>query len=167
MVSVAASPTLNITSNTPHWRRTTQVYAILAQAPPEATYSQLIEAVRQATGKGCSRKLISRWKKEQTSSQKLKVKSQNGNKPPTDTPNFPSLIVTRNQPFDQLAVESKQTVNNETLVTDNCSLFTDSPSIQNPKSKIQNREVQNPQGWFKKIAVVGVAASNKKPSDLQ
>jgi hypothetical protein len=48
-----------------------------------------------------------------------------------------------------LAVESKQTVNNETLVTAKAE------SIQNPKSKIQNREVQNPQGWFKRIVAAG------------
>jgi hypothetical protein len=35
----------------------------LNQAPPEETYDRLIEYVRVQTGKGCSRKLISKWKK--------------------------------------------------------------------------------------------------------
>jgi hypothetical protein len=48
----------------PHWRRTQQVYAVLNQAPPEATYNELIAYVCSQTGKGCSRKLISKWKKE-------------------------------------------------------------------------------------------------------
>ena len=131
------------------------MYAVLAQAPPEATYDRLIEYVRVCTGKGCSRKLISKWKKERNKSQNSQFNHQNSNKPPTDTPNFPYLIVTRNQPLEQLAVGSKRTVNNEALVTDNWSLKTDSNSIQNPKSKIQN-----PQGWFKRITVVGAIAAS-------
>ena len=47
----------------PHWQRRQQVYAILSRAPDGATYSQLMELVRSQTGKACSRKLISQWKK--------------------------------------------------------------------------------------------------------
>ena len=54
-----------LTEKKPHWRRREKVYALLNQAPPGATYSQLVEFVRSRTGKGCSRKLISQWKKEQ------------------------------------------------------------------------------------------------------
>lgn len=50
--------------NKPHWRRTQQVYAILDEAAETATYDQLIQLVKQKTGKGCSRKLVSKWKKE-------------------------------------------------------------------------------------------------------
>ena len=48
---------------TPHWRRIRQVFQALDTAPQFATYNQLIEYVRETTGKGCSRKLISKWKK--------------------------------------------------------------------------------------------------------
>lgn len=46
----------------PHWRRTIAVYMALDKAPDDYSYSQLIEWVKQQTGKGCSRKLISKWK---------------------------------------------------------------------------------------------------------
>jgi hypothetical protein len=50
----------------PHWRRITQVYEILDQATKEGmvSYTALIDYVREVTGKGCSRKLISKWKLE-------------------------------------------------------------------------------------------------------
>ncbi len=48
---------------TPHWRRIRQVFQALDNAPANYTYNQLIEYVREATGKGCSRKLIGKWKK--------------------------------------------------------------------------------------------------------
>lgn len=50
----------------PHWRRITQVFQILDQATKEGMlpYTTLINCVREATGKGCSKKLISKWKKE-------------------------------------------------------------------------------------------------------
>jgi biotin carboxyl carrier protein len=52
---------------TPHWRRINQVFQTLNTAPENATYNQLIEYVKETTGKGCSRKLISKWKKQNTS----------------------------------------------------------------------------------------------------
>ena len=149
MVSVAAYPTLNITPNTPHWRRRMQVYAVLAQAPPEATYDRLIEYVRACTGKGCSRKLISKWKKERTLSQNSQFNSQNSNKPPTDTPNPSSL--------KQLPVRSEQ------LPINNDSLNTDFNPIQNPQSKTcteRSRSIQNQGGWLKRVAVVGAIAAS-------
>lgn len=63
---------------TAHWRRRERVYAVLEGAPEGASYRQLIERVREQTGEGCSRKLISRWKKERTSIQKSKAKIQKG-----------------------------------------------------------------------------------------
>jgi biotin carboxyl carrier protein len=56
------------TPGTPHWRRIRQVFQALDNAPLNASYNQLIEYVREATGKGCSRKLISKWKKQKLNS---------------------------------------------------------------------------------------------------
>jgi hypothetical protein len=58
----------------PHWRRINQVFQTLNNAPQFASYNQLIEYVRETTGVGCSRKLISKWKKQNTS-HKSQVKS--------------------------------------------------------------------------------------------
>jgi hypothetical protein len=54
------------TLSRPHQRRTETVFAILDGAPAGTTYDGLISLVREKTGKGCSRKLISRWKRERT-----------------------------------------------------------------------------------------------------
>ncbi|MDJ0903616.1 MAG: hypothetical protein QNJ55_32960 [Xenococcus sp. MO_188.B8] len=54
---------------TPHWRRIRQVYQVLETAPENGTYNQLIAYVRETTGQGCSRKLISKWKKQRNISQ--------------------------------------------------------------------------------------------------
>ncbi len=54
------------TPGTPHWRRIRQVFVALDNAPANYTYNQLIEYVRQTTGQGCSRKLISKWKKQKS-----------------------------------------------------------------------------------------------------
>ena len=51
----------------PNYRRTAEVYAVLAVAPPHLTYGQLIRRVRVATGRACSRKLVARWKRERRS----------------------------------------------------------------------------------------------------
>jgi biotin carboxyl carrier protein len=58
---------LNTAKGKPHWRRINQVFQTLDTAPENATYNQLIEYVRLSTGIGCSRKLISKWKKQNTS----------------------------------------------------------------------------------------------------
>lgn len=57
---------LTTVKGTPHWRRIRQVFQALDNAPANYTYNQLIEYVREATGKGCSRKLISKWKKQRS-----------------------------------------------------------------------------------------------------
>jgi hypothetical protein len=54
------------TLSKPHQRRTETVFTILDGAPAGTTYDGLISLVREKTGKGCSRKLISRWKRERT-----------------------------------------------------------------------------------------------------
>ena len=55
----------------PHWRRIRQVFQALDNAPLDASYNQLIEYVRETTGVGCSRKLISKWKKYRQNSDLL------------------------------------------------------------------------------------------------
>jgi hypothetical protein len=52
------------TPGTPHWRRIRQVFQVLDNAPNNYTYNQLIKCVKETTGVGCSRKLISKWKKQ-------------------------------------------------------------------------------------------------------
>ncbi len=59
------------TPGTPHWRRIRQVFQALDNAPANYTYNQLIEYVRETTGVGCSRKLISKWKKYRQNSDLL------------------------------------------------------------------------------------------------
>ena len=59
------------TPGTPHWRRIRQVFQALDNAPLDASYNQLIEYVREITGVGCSRKLISKWKKYRQNSDLL------------------------------------------------------------------------------------------------
>lgn len=48
----------------PHHERTAEVMAALSGAP-QGNYAQAISHVRAVTGKGCSRRLISSWKKKQ------------------------------------------------------------------------------------------------------
>jgi len=47
----------------PHWRRIKQVFEALELAGT-GTYTELINYVREVTGIGCSRKLISKWKRQ-------------------------------------------------------------------------------------------------------
>ena len=125
----------------PHWRRTQQVYGVLNQASAEETYDRLIEYVRGKTGKGCSRKLISKWKK---------LTIQDRVDPPSIL-NSPSQTIPQEiTPASEVLVTTeKLPVKNELLVTKTPS---QSPSvktnletnpaevepIQNPKSPIQN-----------------------------
>ncbi|HHP7231770.1 MAG TPA: hypothetical protein ACFCUY_13045 [Xenococcaceae cyanobacterium] len=67
------------TPGTPHWRRIRQVFQALDTAPENATYNQLIEYVRETTGKGCSRKLISKWKKYRQNPDLLPVREERSN----------------------------------------------------------------------------------------
>ncbi|WP_130758647.1 hypothetical protein, partial [Microcystis aeruginosa] len=62
-----------LSKSKPHQRRTETVFAILDGAPAGTTYEGLISLVREKTGKGCSRKLISRWKRERTGETVLEI----------------------------------------------------------------------------------------------
>jgi hypothetical protein len=122
----------------PHYRRTQQVYAVLNTAPFDVTYDRLIEYVRLQTGKGCSRKLISKWKK---------LTIQDGAYPPS-IPNRTSKPKPKERtPVIELQLNTEELlVKDEPLVTEKQSSVETIPEtnqaeadlIQNPKSKIQN-----------------------------
>ena len=147
MVSLIA-PTYSLKGK-PHWRRTQQVYSLLNQAPPEATYvrrrrtfgEHLIEYVRGKTGKGCSRKLISRWKKLTILDRTYPPSSPNLTSKPAPQEITPAKTVRVNT--EELLVKDEPLVTEtpsqsppvETTLETNQS---DINSIQNPKSKIQN-----------------------------
>lgn len=61
----------------PHSRRTTVVFQALDEASLQGitTYDALIDFVREATGTGCSRKLICKWKKERSTGLEAIAKS--------------------------------------------------------------------------------------------
>ena len=128
----------------PHYRRTQQVYALLAQAPQGETYDRLIEYVRQSTGKGCSRKLISKWKKLTTQDRAYPPSSPN---PKSET--APQEIIPASEVF---CTTEKLPIKDEPLVTETQSpvetTLENNPvkaePIPHPSSKIPNQEVQNP-----------------------
>ena len=101
------SPSPDRIKGKPHYRRILQVFEVLDNAPSGSTYTQLVNHVREVTGRGCSRKLISKWKKYKqlpissqqslTNSDRLSISNHN-----TAT-NFQSI----NQPL----------VNNSSLLT--------------------------------------------------
>jgi biotin carboxyl carrier protein len=112
---------------TPHWRRINQVFQTLDTAAENATYNQLIEYVRQTTGQGCSRKLISKWKKQNTS-HKFPDNNSGDRHLEKSTPalsiaptivNIPSTVSNLH-----LIQTSNCSTNNKSLLTDNCSLMT-------------------------------------------
>lgn len=47
----------------PHHKRTREVLEVL-ETLDTATYEEAIQMVRQKTGMGCSRRIISKWKKQ-------------------------------------------------------------------------------------------------------
>ncbi len=126
MVSLVA-PTHSLKGK-PHWRRTQQVYSLLNQAPSGQTYDRLINYVRQSTGKGCSRKLISKWKKLTIPHPSSKI--PHGNEPPTNTTN-PSSIVVIPSPQNSVA-PALETNQGETNL------------IQNPQSTFEPEDEQPP-----------------------
>ena len=140
MVSVVA-PTHSLKGK-PHWRRTQQVYALLNQAPPEATYDRLIELVRQSTGKGCSRKLISKWKKTVISHQ-LPVTSKpiqnDQDEPPTGNGNVSLVVISSKQSSVETTLETNQAeaqpIQNPKLVL---SVYPERSRREVEVSKIQN-----------------------------
>jgi hypothetical protein len=119
----------------PHWRRINQVFQTLNNAPQFASYNQLIQYVRETTGVGCSRKLISKWKKQKLS-QKLQVTSQ---KFPDNNSGDRSWRSEAERHLEERTaaisasptiIDIPSTVNNlqltdsNSLSTDNCSLMT-------------------------------------------
>lgn len=119
----------------PHWRRIRQVFQALDNAPQFASYNQLIQYVRETTGVGCSRKLISKWKKQKLS-QKLQVTSQ---KFPDNNSGDRSWRSEAERHLEERTaaisasptiIDIPSTVNNlqltdsNSLSTDNCSLMT-------------------------------------------
>ncbi len=120
---------------TPHWRRIRQVFQALDNAPLNASYNQLIEYVRETTGVGCSRKLISKWKKQKLS-QNSKVTSQkfpDNNSGGRQGRSFTERHLEEKTAVISLApaiVDIPSTVNDlqltdsNSLITDNCSLMT-------------------------------------------
>jgi len=70
MSEISILPPLETTKKQPHAQRTAEVFQALdeAQAQGVTTYSALIDFVREKTGTGCSRKLVSKWKKERAAS---------------------------------------------------------------------------------------------------
>ncbi|MES1026230.1 hypothetical protein ABN584_25370 [Gloeocapsa sp. BRSZ] len=79
MSEVPILPPLETAKKQPHARRTAEVFQALdeAQAQGIATYDALIDFVREKTGTGCSRKLISKWKKEHAASVTSETDAQN------------------------------------------------------------------------------------------
>jgi hypothetical protein len=63
-------PTVTVSSEVskkkPHWKRTEAVFRVLSEAWEfgAKTYTQLMAAVKEATGKGCSKRAIANWKRE-------------------------------------------------------------------------------------------------------
>jgi biotin carboxyl carrier protein len=111
----------------PHWRRINQVFQTLDTAPENVTYNQLIEYVKETTGVGCSRKLISKWKK-QNASQKFPDNNSGDRHLEKSTPalsitptivNIPSTVSNLH-----LIQTSNCSTNNKSLITDDCSLMT-------------------------------------------
>ena len=143
MVSLVA-PTYSLKGK-PHWRRTQQVYAVLNQAPPEATYDRLIELVRQSTGKGCSRKLISKWKKTVISHQ-LPVTSKpienNQDEPPTSNGNASPVVISSEQSFVETTLETNQA---EVKPIQNPIRMKGFTGFQDYLNILQSFNLQNPQ----------------------
>ncbi|NJL51004.1 MAG: hypothetical protein HC930_00250 [Hydrococcus sp. SU_1_0] len=120
---------LTTVKGTPHWRRINQVFQSLDTAPENSTYSQLIEYVKETTGKGCSRKLISKWKKHRQNSSLLPpTEDQNlwRDRSSTNTvSNYPAMAVSTASPvpYNQTIQPELSTVNSFQLnkPADNCS----------------------------------------------
>jgi biotin carboxyl carrier protein len=110
---------LNTAKGKPHWRRINQVFQTLDTAPENATYNQLIEYVKETTGVGCSRKLISKWKKQNTS-HKFPDHNPDGHEETTTAilvePTIDNTLSTVNS--FQFTETSNNSTNNNSLSTD-------------------------------------------------
>lgn len=70
MSEISILPPLETSKKQPHASRTAEVFQALDEAQSQGitTYDALIDFVREKTGTGCSRKLISKWKKDRAAS---------------------------------------------------------------------------------------------------
>ena len=164
-----SSPLLTV-KGTPHWRRINQVFATLDNAPDNYTYNQLIEYVRATTGKGCSRKLISKWKKSR----------QNLNSPPPEV----NSSVDRDRPTN---IVSPPTVMAISQATPTLPTHTNQPKyksvnclqLNEPTDRLNEESSNNPltplplKAWSY-LAAAGIAVSlvgceilpfNNRPSE--
>ncbi len=106
------------TPGTPHWRRIRQVFMTLDSAPSDASYNQLIEYVRETTGVGCSRKLISKWKKYRQNSDLLAPRNDrsHGDSSETNTVDVSSaMTVSAAIPSSVNSFQLNQSVDNSSI----------------------------------------------------
>jgi hypothetical protein len=118
----------------PHWRRINQVFQTLDNAPANYTYNQLIEYVRETTGVGCSRKLISKWKKNRQNSLLLPPREDRNSeerhleKSPPASAFFPTSIPSTLYSFQFTETSNHSTKSDsfstKKLMTDDWSLMT-------------------------------------------
>jgi hypothetical protein len=112
---------------TPHWRRINQVFQTLDTAPENATYSQLIEYVRLSTGIGCSRKLISKWKKQNTN-HKFPDRNSEDRHLEKSTPALsiaPTIVNIPSTACQEMGVNNLHLIQTSNCSTNNKSLLTD------------------------------------------
>ena len=117
----------------PHYRRTQQVYAVLDASPSDATYDRLIEYVRQSTGKGCSRKLISKWKKLTIQDKAYPPSSPNLKSKPTSqeiTPVPEVKVNTEELPIKDELLVTETHCSRETTLDNNQAEVSSSPNLQ-------------------------------------
>ncbi|MDJ0591162.1 MAG: hypothetical protein QNJ72_14390 [Pleurocapsa sp. MO_226.B13] len=106
------------TPGTPHWRRIRQVFQALDNAPLDASYNQLIEYIRETTGVGCSRKLISKWKKYRQNSDLLPPRNDlsNGDGSETNTVSVsPAMTISAAIPSTVNSFQLNQLVDNSSI----------------------------------------------------
>ncbi len=106
------------TPGTPHWRRIRQVFQALDNAPLDASYNQLIEYVKETTGVGCSRKLISKWKKYRQNSDLLPPRNDlsNGDGSETNTVGVsPAMTISAAIPSTVNSFQLNQSVDNSSI----------------------------------------------------
>ena len=122
---------------TPHWRRIERVFQTLNTAPENATYSQLIEYVKETTGVGCSRKLISKWKKHcQNSSLLPPTEDQNlwRDRSSTNTvSNYPAMAVSTASPVPcNQTIELELSTVNSFQLNEPADNFSNDDSLNRP-----------------------------------
>ncbi|NJO98930.1 MAG: hypothetical protein HC764_25480 [Pleurocapsa sp. CRU_1_2] len=128
---------LTTVKGTPHWRRINQVFQSLDTAPENSTYSQLIEYVKETTGKGCSRKLISKWKKHRQNSSLLPPTEERnllGDRSSTNTvSNYPAMAVSTALPVPcNQTIEPELSTVNSFQLNEPADNFSNDDSLNRP-----------------------------------